>query len=97
MGFEPTIPAFELAKTLHASDCAATVIGQSLLYIPILSFHLYLELQVVSSVSLKSEILYTVIIFPFAFYTFRPFIVLPSVALTLLSEELKRVKLLLPI
>jgi hypothetical protein len=27
VGFEPTIPAFELAKTVHALDCAATVIG----------------------------------------------------------------------
>jgi hypothetical protein len=27
VGFEPTIPAFERAKTLHALDLAATVIG----------------------------------------------------------------------
>jgi hypothetical protein len=27
VGFEPTIPAFEEAKTVHALDCAATVIG----------------------------------------------------------------------
>jgi hypothetical protein len=27
MGFEPTIPAFERAKTVHALDRAATVIG----------------------------------------------------------------------
>jgi hypothetical protein len=27
-GFEPTIPVFERAKTVHASDCAATVISQ---------------------------------------------------------------------
>jgi hypothetical protein len=27
-GFEPTIPAFERAKTLHALDRAATVIGR---------------------------------------------------------------------
>jgi hypothetical protein len=26
VGFEPTIPAFELAKTVHASDRAAAVI-----------------------------------------------------------------------
>jgi hypothetical protein len=26
-GFEPTIPVFELAKAVHALDCAATVIG----------------------------------------------------------------------
>jgi hypothetical protein len=27
MGFEPTIPVFEGAKTVHASDRGATVIG----------------------------------------------------------------------
>jgi hypothetical protein len=27
VGFEPTIPVFELAKTVHALDRAATVIG----------------------------------------------------------------------
>jgi hypothetical protein len=27
VGFEPTIPMFERAKTVHASDRAATVIG----------------------------------------------------------------------
>jgi hypothetical protein len=27
MGFEPKIPAFEWAKTVHALDRAATVIG----------------------------------------------------------------------
>jgi hypothetical protein len=27
VGFEPTIPAFDRAKTVHALDCAATVIG----------------------------------------------------------------------
>jgi hypothetical protein len=28
VGFEPTIPVFERAKTFHATDRAATVIGQ---------------------------------------------------------------------
>jgi hypothetical protein len=28
VGIEPTIPVFERAKTVHALDCAATVIGQ---------------------------------------------------------------------
>jgi hypothetical protein len=28
VGFEPTIPAFERAKTVHALDRAATVIGE---------------------------------------------------------------------
>jgi hypothetical protein len=27
VGFEPTIPVFERAKTVHTLDCAATVIG----------------------------------------------------------------------
>jgi hypothetical protein len=27
VGLEPTIPVFERAKTVHASDCAATGIG----------------------------------------------------------------------
>jgi hypothetical protein len=27
VGFEPTIPVFEQAKTVHALDCTATVIG----------------------------------------------------------------------
>jgi hypothetical protein len=27
MGFEPTIPVFKKEKAVHASDCAATVIG----------------------------------------------------------------------
>jgi hypothetical protein len=27
VGFEPTIPVFERAKTVHALDCSATVIG----------------------------------------------------------------------
>jgi hypothetical protein len=27
VGFEPMIPVFERAKTVHALDCAATVIG----------------------------------------------------------------------
>jgi hypothetical protein len=33
VGFEPTIPAFELAKTIHAVDRAATVIITSYTYI----------------------------------------------------------------
>jgi hypothetical protein len=31
-GFEPTIPVYELAKTVHALDSAATVIGTSRYY-----------------------------------------------------------------
>jgi hypothetical protein len=32
VGFEPTIPAFERAKTVHASDRAATVIGNDVIH-----------------------------------------------------------------
>jgi hypothetical protein len=32
VGFELTIPAFERAKTVHALDCAASVIGLSFKY-----------------------------------------------------------------
>jgi hypothetical protein len=28
VGFEPTTPVFEQVKTVHALDCAATVIGR---------------------------------------------------------------------
>jgi hypothetical protein len=28
VGFEPTIPEFERAKTVHALDCVATVVGR---------------------------------------------------------------------
>jgi hypothetical protein len=35
LGFEPTIPAFEKAKTVHALDRAATANGLSLIYIKI--------------------------------------------------------------
>jgi hypothetical protein len=45
--FEPTIPAFERAKTIHALDRAATVIGSRMIYhskskgkvIPVLNYH----------------------------------------------------------
>jgi hypothetical protein len=33
--FEPTIPVFERAKTVHVLDRAATVIGQRYMYIQI--------------------------------------------------------------
>jgi hypothetical protein len=32
VGFEPTIPVFERAKTVHALDSAATVIGLEFCY-----------------------------------------------------------------
>jgi hypothetical protein len=32
VGFEPTIPVFERAKTIYALDRAATVIGMVLVY-----------------------------------------------------------------
>jgi hypothetical protein len=37
VGFEPTIPVFELAKTFRVLDCADTVIGAfvfTFLYVP---------------------------------------------------------------
>jgi hypothetical protein len=34
VGFEPTIPVFERAKTFHALDRAATVTGHFLAYFP---------------------------------------------------------------
>jgi hypothetical protein len=34
VGFEPTIPVFERAKTVHVLDRAATVIGNYALYSP---------------------------------------------------------------
>jgi hypothetical protein len=33
VGFEPTIPVFESAKTVHALDSAALVIGDTIKYI----------------------------------------------------------------
>jgi hypothetical protein len=54
-GFDPTIPEFEEAKTVHAVERAATVIGPvhtthsiSLRYILILSSHLRLVFLMVS-------------------------------------------------
>jgi hypothetical protein len=38
--FEPTIPVFEQAKTVHASVCAATVIGISAVNIPLIYYFL---------------------------------------------------------
>jgi hypothetical protein len=32
-GFEPTIPTFERAKTVHASDRTATEIGSTVTYL----------------------------------------------------------------
>jgi hypothetical protein len=34
VGFEPTIPVFERAKTVHALDGAATVIGEGITQLP---------------------------------------------------------------
>jgi hypothetical protein len=33
VGFEPTTPVFEWAKTVHASDGAATVISKYFIYV----------------------------------------------------------------
>jgi hypothetical protein len=40
VGLEPKIPIFERVKTIHALDCAATVIGTFLLtYVKLVTFH----------------------------------------------------------
>jgi hypothetical protein len=39
VGFEPMIPAFELEKTVHALDRAATVIGFQDIYTSLLTSH----------------------------------------------------------
>jgi hypothetical protein len=36
VGFEPTITVFERAKTVHALDCAATVIGNIIMMMMII-------------------------------------------------------------
>jgi hypothetical protein len=38
VGFKPTIPVFELAKTVHALDRATTVIGSGFSTLAIISF-----------------------------------------------------------
>jgi hypothetical protein len=40
VGFEPTIPVFERAETVHASDRAATVIGKFSLHFKMFSVKL---------------------------------------------------------
>jgi hypothetical protein len=51
MGFEPTIPVFERAKTVHALDRAAAVIGCSINYMIKFS---YIVLSVIPSVMLAT-------------------------------------------
>jgi hypothetical protein len=41
VGFEPTIPAFERAKTVHALYRAATVIGAQVKIVRIKSIHIW--------------------------------------------------------
>jgi hypothetical protein len=45
VGFEPTIPAFERAKTVHALDSTATVIGSNSRQVIRISNLLVLKLQ----------------------------------------------------
>jgi hypothetical protein len=45
MAFEPTIPVFEQAKTVHALDCAATVIGLNFPTLCIYLFHVILSVS----------------------------------------------------
>jgi hypothetical protein len=50
MGFEPTIPVFERAKTVHALDRATTVIDLKITYHVELRLFLYLCLLQYSTV-----------------------------------------------
>jgi hypothetical protein len=54
VGFEPTIPVLERAKTVHALDPAATVIGNEILYLTKLR---------VSRMEIEMKIIYTVCLF----------------------------------
>jgi hypothetical protein len=57
VGFEPTIPAFERAKTVHALDRAATVIGVITLYGAWISLNTNkVEFEVLTAVIMKSYI-----------------------------------------
>jgi hypothetical protein len=51
VGFEPTIPAFERAKTVHALDLAATVIGWSLISVLIMPKVSYSLMEIDMSVA----------------------------------------------
>jgi hypothetical protein len=48
VGFEPTIPVFERAKTVHASDRAATVIGWTAMY-QYVFFFIYLVCEAIGT------------------------------------------------
>jgi hypothetical protein len=59
VGFEPTIPVFERAKTVHALDCAAIVIGEDILYCILISFRArHVGFQILRTVIMKSSILW---------------------------------------
>jgi hypothetical protein len=55
VGLEPTIPAFERAKTVHALDCASTVTGNSKQYITLQNW-LNVGSEVLTAVVMKSPI-----------------------------------------
>jgi hypothetical protein len=56
VGFEPTIPAFERAKTVHVLDRAATVIGEAYICICIVEIQYSTVFRDVTA-SVKSGIL----------------------------------------
>jgi hypothetical protein len=53
VGFKPTIPAFERAKTVHALDCAATAIGTFLSHVLLMMFVYWIYSQVDWRIILK--------------------------------------------
>jgi hypothetical protein len=49
VGFEPTMPVFERAKTVHVLHCAATVIGRTL-HVTYLSYYFATYVQLYQTV-----------------------------------------------
>jgi hypothetical protein len=56
VGIEPTIPAFERAKTVHALDRAATVIGGGMAKLLKLCMKVYINWNYVYSIVYKSTL-----------------------------------------
>jgi hypothetical protein len=58
IGFEPTTPVFERAKTVHALDSAATVIGSFVYYKTLLWHTTLCQLQLFRSMCVSSKLLW---------------------------------------
>jgi hypothetical protein len=56
VGFEPTIPVFERANTVHALDCAAAVIDQRPVYTPPPNYQVNALLSASEEVSCSKEV-----------------------------------------